>query len=182
MNLEKAVSMINGVSSIQFEASLVSEADKTQIRAALDSLFSGHSLSEWIKGGHLGKAQESAAAKIRRIIAEITQSNSAVMFLRNMAWPALRIKINSLAANETAREYCMASESQKRGFAEYAAGEINHGMAVLKEIMEKYETSAPRADRPAQKLNDKVINKIMSEKIMSRVRENERELERERTF
>jgi hypothetical protein len=178
MNLEKAISMITGTSAKQYEASQVSELDKARIRDALNSLFSGFSLIEWVNGKHLGKSQELALIKIRQIIAEIQNNNSAISFIRNFALMEIKTKVNSLSLNDTSREFCSVSnDKQKQDFIEYANNQINQGMATLKEIIEKYDTT-PKTSQPIKKLNTEIINKVVC-----RDKELEREeREKERTF
>ena len=70
-SLDKTLALINGQSPSDYEMTQLTDADRAQIENAIDVLFSGLSLRNWLSGGTLGDAWTAALDKLRDIVFSI---------------------------------------------------------------------------------------------------------------
>ena len=82
IDFEKTIAMLSGESSENIELMQLSELDRIQITNALELIFQGLSLRNWLAGGILRDAWQNALDQLRDYVFAISINNAATMFAR----------------------------------------------------------------------------------------------------
>jgi hypothetical protein len=174
--LEKNLALISGKTPDEIAANQLSDIDRAQMSNALDTLFSGLTLSNWLNGGGLGDAWNISLDQLRKMIYEITDVNPAVVCLRQLA-AEHRIKWQkTIASGVNFNEHLNCSAGGRKEYAAHAQGQIDEGMSVLRQKISEFDSDAPgKANSPRAK-NVEIANALANERSG-----NERVKDRERT-
>ena len=94
-DFEKTLAMLSGQSAQDFDAVQINDADKTIINNAVEVLFTGISLQQWLTGVQLGVAWTKSFDILRDIVFAIPIENLATKYVRFATFEHIRkMKIN----------------------------------------------------------------------------------------
>ena len=174
-DFEKTLAMLSGQSAQDFDAIQISETDKTIINNAIEVLFTGISLQQWLTGVQLGQAWTNAFDILRDIVFSIPIENSATKYVRFATFEHIRknkIKMTSVAHTN---EYIKCPPEKRDAWNADAESKIQDGLDIIRrKIMEFTPSGTPK--KPATPSLTPQFKEIFN----SREYENQRERERER--
>ena len=174
LDFEKTLAMLSGQSAQEFDAQQLSDADKTIIDNAIEVLFTGISLQQWLNGGTLGNAWIKSMDILRDSIFAIPVENMATKYVRFATFEHIRktkIKMTSVAHTN---EYIKCPDDKRDAWHADAQAKIQNGMEIIRrKIMEFAPGATPK------KANPTVMPKFQ-EIFNSREYDREREREREK--
>ncbi len=176
MEFEKTLAILGGQSADAFIKSQLSDTDKAQIDSAIDLMFSGLSLHNWLAGGTLGNAWSGALDTVREYVFSFMENNPATNYARTATF-AHRRKwhvqiVSSIHANDTIR--CPSDKFS--AWQDDANAKIQDGAEMLRAKIAEF------ASKPAVRRLPQTINPIVRDAIKSRTigeREHEHEHVRE---
>lgn len=175
MEFEKTLAMLSGQSAQDFDAIQICDADKTIINNAIEVLFTGISLQQWLTGAQLGQAWVKACDILRDIVFSIPIENHATKYVRWATFEHIRktkIKMTSVAHTN---EYIKCPPDKRDAWMADAETKIQDGTDIIRrKIMEFTPGAAVR--KPATPSLTPQFKEIFD----SRKYENQREHERER--
>jgi len=174
IELEKKLAIIGGQSPEEFDRNQLAESDRVLISNALDILFSGLSLSNWLDGGTLYDAWQKSLKQIHGLVYEIKAINSAVMYLRAAALDQRNRQSNMMISSRNSNNLIQCPSQSRDGWRAHADSQINEGIAIIRQKIEEFDTDAPRA-AAAQKNNQPDMDRNLMRQEMGRTREHERE-------
>ena len=136
-DFEKTLAMLSGQSAQDFDAIQISEADKTIINNAIEVLFTGISLQQWLTGVQLGQAWTNAFDILRDIVFSIPIENHATKYVRFATFEHIRknkIKMTSVAHTN---EYIKCPPEKRDAWNADAESKIQDGLDIIRrKIME----------------------------------------------
>ena len=171
---EKTLAMLSGQSAQDFDALQISEDDKTIINNAIEVLFTGICLQQWLTGVQLGQAWNKSFDILRDTIFAIPVENLMTKYVRWATFEHIRktkIKMTSVAHTN---EYIKCPDEKRNAWNEDAETKIQNGMEIIRrKIMEFAPGSARYTETPS-------LTPQFREIFNSRELQHERERERER--
>lgn len=141
---EKTLALLAGESIECFEMRSLSDAERTNIKNALDTMFQGHSLLAWLGGVTLGTAWKSAIKSVREAVFEIAIVNTATQFARQQTF-ALQIEWEQKLTTAAHTNTLIQCPDGKRGeWTADAKLKITTGMEMLMNVISGFATGTPR--------------------------------------
>lgn len=173
-DFEKTLAMLSGQSAQDFEAVQISEADKTIINNAIEVLFTGISLQQWLTGVQLGQAWLKSFDILRDVVFSIPIENLATKYVRWATFEHIRknkIKMTSVAHTN---EYIKCPPEKRDAWNADAETKIQDGLDIIRrKIMEFSPVGTPR--KPATPSTTPQFKEIFNSRGNDRQRERERE-------
>ncbi|MDL2295214.1 hypothetical protein LJC18_00120 [Lachnospiraceae bacterium OttesenSCG-928-E19] len=168
-NFEKMMALIDGKNRNDFDLNQVSNNDKKQLEHALENLFSGLTLLNWLDGGQLIGAWRKSLEQMRAMIFEITDVNPVVVFLRHAVFNPSAKWVNIMNTSNSSNEIINCSPTEYNQWQDKANEQINASIEIIRQKILNFVAGQPMVKSEEIKTNQ-----------MIRERENERE-ERVRT-
>ena len=136
-DFEKTLAMLSGQSAQDFDAVQITDADKTIINNAVELLFTGISLQQWLTGVQLGVAWTKSFDILRDIVFAIPAENPATKYVRFATFEHIRkMKIKMTSAAHT-NEYIKCPPGKRDEWNADAETKIQNGMEIIRrKIME----------------------------------------------
>ncbi|MBP3397350.1 MAG: hypothetical protein J6K82_00275 [Alphaproteobacteria bacterium] len=172
-NIEKIMAMLGGVSSAEYTRSCLTDQDRTQINNAIEVLFSGISLRNWLGGDTLGVAWTRALDTVRDFVFSFSDVNPAVTHARQATFDHRRKWQTKIVMSPDADERIQCSDAQRPGLAADADAKIQNGVAILRAKISDF--SVPNSPRTNACTTHQMANARM---VYERTHEHEREHER----
>lgn len=174
--LEQIFEKVSGENLENRAQNIVSESDKAQIEFAFGEIFSGLSVLEWMNNIKLIDAWKIALDKLRDFIFSIQDQSYIVDYLRPAVFRFRRKQVKqTLQSSIHANEYMHYPKSEYPQIEESAKQKIQTGIDIIQSLLSSgyYQYGAKHVTQKNQS-NTNDLLKLHS-------REQERELERERT-
>lgn len=136
-DFEKTLAMLSGQSAQDFDAVQITDADKTIINNAIEVLFTGISLQQWLTGLQLGAAWTKSFDILRDIVFAIPVENLATKYVRFATFEHIRkMKIKMTSAAHT-NEYIKCPPEKRDAWNADAETKIQNGTEIIRrKIME----------------------------------------------
>lgn len=172
-DFEKTLAMLSGQSAQEFDSLQVSDADKTIINNAIEVLFTGISLQQWLGGVQLGEAWNKSFDVIRDMVFSIPVQNLMTKYVQVATFEHIRkIKIKMTSTAHT-NEYIKCPNDKRGAWNADAESKIQNGLEIIRrKIMEFSPGATPKNATPG-------LTPQFHEMFNSRT--NEHEHTRERT-
>ena len=169
---EKTLAMLSGQSAQDFDALQISEDDKTIINNAIEVLFTGICLQQWLTGIQLGQAWTKSFDILRDTIFAIPVEN---LMTRHVRWATFehirKAKIKMTAVAHT-NEYIKCPDEKRDAWNADAEAKIQNGLEIIRrKILGFAPGAARRATTPS-------LTPQFREIVYTRDREREREREK----
>lgn len=142
--LDKALALINGQSPTEYENAQMTDADKAQIDNALEVLFSGLSLRNWLSGGTLGDAWTSALDTLRDMVFSIPEVNVASSYARAATFRHRTKWLNKINLTLHVNKKIQCTESERPSWLSDANTKIENGLEILRRKISEFSSGAPR--------------------------------------
>ena len=144
MDFEQTIAMLNGQSIDNFMVSQLTTQDKAQIDNAIDTLFSGLSLKNWLDGGTLGNAWTVALDAVRDIIFATQHKNPATLYAQSATFRHRAKWQSQIIASRNAQEFIRCPDDQRNSWYENANTKIQNSIEILRQKFIAFESSTPR--------------------------------------
>ena len=170
VEFEKTLAMLSGQSAQDFDDVQISDADKTIINNAIEVLYTGISLQQWLTGIQLGQAWMNACDILRDIIFAIPIQNPMTRYVQIATFEHIRktkIKMTSVAHTN---ECINCPDDKRNAWNADADAKINNGMDIIRRKILEFAPGAPR----------KAATPALTPQFQEIFRTHEREHERER--
>ena len=147
INFEKTMAMLNGESVTGLEIATLSELDRIQITNALDLIFQGLSLRNWLMGGVLRDAWQNALDQLREMVFSITNVNPITIFARQTAFEMRTTWQNKMTKSGYTNMPIQCPENQRAEWANNAETKIQNGAELLMQKINNFTSGTPNAPR-----------------------------------
>ncbi len=172
-DFEKTMAMLSGQSAQDFDANQVSDADKTIINNAIELVYSGLALQQWLTNVTLGVAWNQAFDIMRDMIFSVPFENIMTRYVQWATFDHIRkMKIKITSAAHT-NEYIKCPPEKRQTWAVDANTKIQNGMEIIKRKISDYNPNAPRV--PVTPSMTPVFREILNTREHNRQHERERE-------
>lgn len=161
-DLDKVLALVGGQSPSEYEMAQLKDTDKAQIENAIDVLFSGLSLRNWLSGGTLGDAWTVALDKLRDIVFSISVDNVASKYARAITFKHRTKWLNKINLTLHVNEKIQCSDIQRPTWQADAETKIKNGLEILQRKIAEYSTATPR--KPATQDMTPVFKHVFKEK------------------
>lgn len=171
IELENIFAKISGENIDYASLRVISDTDKAQVDFALNEIFSGLSLLEWMNKCTLTDAWKIALDKLRGYIFSITEQTYIVDYLRHAVFDFRHKKLRDLQSSIHANEYIQCSTNKYNELEEQANSKIQTGVDIIRDLLANPEYKQPITN------NTKTA---VQTNVMQHTKENEKEYERVR--
>ena len=175
-DFDKISAMLNGEQLDSYYKNQLSATDKTQIDNAIETLFSGLSLDNWLKGGKLMDAWKESLDVVRDTIFSVVTKNPAVLYAHQAVFDHRKKWHVKIIYSPHGNEIINCTPDKRNEWQENANQKIQTGLNILHKKFSEFETSTTnkKSESEIQKIQDTQKIKMFLE------RENEHERTRER--
>lgn len=136
-DFEKTLAMLSGQSAQDFDAVQINDADKTIINNAVEVLFTGISLQQWLTGVQLGVAWTKSFDILRDIVFAIPIENLATKYVRFATFEHIRKMKIKMTATAHTNEYIKCPPEKREAWNADAESKIQDGLDIIRrKIME----------------------------------------------
>lgn len=179
-DLEKMLAVISGKSRQDFELGQVSDIDKKQLTFALETIFSGLTLLNWLAGGLLRDAWKKSVDQMRAMIFEIKDENPVVIYLRYSVFNPAAKWVSIMSASDSSGELIQCPADKYDDWLSHAHSQINEGVEIISQKISDFESGQSRVPLQNQSPENSQAVQAMIRSRMENEREHQRG-ERERT-
>ncbi len=171
IELENIFAKISGENIDNISLRVIRDTDKAQVNLALNEMFSGLSLLEWMNKITLADAWKIAMDKLRDYIFSITEQTYIVDYLRHAVFDFRHKTLNDLQSSIHANEFIQYPSSKYPELEKSARIKIQKGIDIIQNLL-----AQPAYKHPVKNNTKTAVRANM----MQRTKEIEREYERER--
>ena len=176
IDFDKTMAMLNAQPVNNFITNQLSRQDKAQIDNAIEMLFSGLSLKNWLDGGTLGEAWTKALDTVRDFIFSISYNNHAVVYAQEATFRH-RTKWKSLIVmSHDATKTIKCPDNQRNDWYAQADAKIQNAVEIIRQ---KTTMTTPGTKAQSSVAYQNQTSKNMQQ-ILMRENEHEHEYEHER--
>ncbi len=176
LDFDKTMAILNGQTVENFMKSQLTEQDKTQIDNAIDVLFSGLSLRNWLDDIKLREAWAKALDTLRDAIFAVPFNNPATLYARQSVFYHRKRWESQIIASHNANNLIQCPDNERATWAESADTKIQNGMEILRQKFLEFESGTARKNTAQQNtLNVQEIIRTIGEHEHEHVREHVRE-------
>ena len=170
--LDKVLALINGQSPTEYENAQMTDADRAQIDNALEVLFSGLSLRNWLSGGTLGDAWTGALDTLRDMVFSISEVNVASRYARAATFKRRAKWLNKINLTLHVNRKIQCTESERPSWLADANAKIENGIEILRRKISEF--SSGTLHKPTTPDFTPVFKQVFQEKTAHAIeRENE---------
>ena len=170
------MAMLNGESVIDVEVASLSEVDRVQITNALELIFQGLSLRNWLAGGVLRDAWQNSLDQLREFVFSITTVNPATVFARTVVFEMRTKWQGKMTLSGYTNRPIQCPDEKRADWINDADEKIRNGMDLLMQKINNFASGTPKTSTAK---NDKSDNPMFQKIFDSRV-DQERQRVRER--
>lgn len=175
-DFEKTLALLGGKTAETFSQEQLSDTDKAQIDAAIDMMFSGLSLHNWLAGGTLGQAWSGALDSVREFVFSFTESNPVTNYARVATYAHRRKWHVQIVSSLHASDKINCPPEKFAAWQEEANAKIQDGVELLRSKIANFQSCATPCN------SAHTFTPMMRETILSRtIGERENVHEREHT-
>ena len=150
MDFEKTMAMLSGQSVDAFMQNQLTDQDKAQIDNAIDTLFSGLSLKNWLDGGTLGNAWTNALDTLRDVVFAFPYNNPATKYAQSAVFIHRQKWHIQIVASRDAQETIKCPANQRDAWYQDANIKIQNSVEILRQKISDFESDTPRTGKHAQ--------------------------------
>lgn len=143
INFEKTLAMLNGESVDGMEIATLSELDRIQITNALELIFQGLSLRNWLAGGVLRDAWQNALDQLREMIFSISNVNAITIFARQVAFDMRTTWTEKMRTAPRTNMLIQCPDDQRADWLNNAEIKIKNGTDLLMQKINNFTTGTP---------------------------------------
>lgn len=147
LDFEKTIAMLNGESVENIELEQLTELDRIQITNALDLIFQGLSLQNWLAGGTLRDAWQNALDQLREYVFSISITNSATLFARQVTFEMRTTWTEKMRTAPHTNTPIQCTDEQRVTWANNAEVKIQNGVDLLMRKIKGFVTGTPHAQK-----------------------------------
>ena len=177
-DFEKTMALLNGESVKHFDTNQLSDTDKTQITNALDLIFQGLSLRNWLMGGVLRDAWQNALDQLREMVFAIDNVNAATIFARTVAFDMRTIWREKMRTAPRTNIPIQCPDDKRDAWLTDAEIKIQNGTELLMQKINNFTSGSPNAPRGTTTVH---LTPTFQQVFDNRIRD-ERQNVRERKF
>lgn len=173
MDFEKTIAILNGQSIDDFMDSQLTAQDKAQIDNAIETLFSGLSLKNWLDGNTLGKAWTDALDAVRNIIFAVSYKNPATVYAQSATFKHRAKWQSQIIASRNSQELIRCPDEQRDSWYKNANTKVQNSIEILRQKIMMFESGTPRTSQTSANNITPIIEntRIIEEHERERVRE-----------
>jgi len=139
VDLEKIMAMVDGQNVENFSTKLVTQKDKEAIDEALELIFSGMSLQEWLNNVVLKDAWHMALDKMRDMIFSLyDQKSTIVEYLHYALFEHRKKTFKRLDCSAHSGEYINCTVDKRIEWNKKAQEKIDMGLNILKHVIDTF--------------------------------------------
>ncbi len=143
INFEKTLAMLNGESVDGMEIATLCELDRIQITNALELIFQGLSLRNWLAGGVLRDAWQNALDQLREMIFSISNVNAVTIFARQVAFDMRTTWTEKMRTAPRTNMLIQCPDDQRADWLNNAEIKIKNGTDLLMQKINNFTTGTP---------------------------------------
>lgn len=178
MDFEKTMAMLNGESVDGMEIAALCELDRIQITNALDLIFQGLSLRNWLAGGILRDAWQNALDQLREMIFSISNINAVTIFARQVTFDMRTTWTEKMRTAPHTNMLIQCPDERRAEWASSADVKIQNGTDLLMKKINGFNSGTPNAPKMATlSQNTPTFQQIFDSRVRDdnqRVREREK--------
>lgn len=144
LDFEKTMAILNGQSVESFMKSQLTEQDKAQIDNAIDVLFSGLSLRNWLGGVKLREAWADALDTLRDAIFAVSYNNPATLYARQSVFYHRNRWKSQIIASHEGNNTIQCPDNERDAWQQNAETKIQNGLEILRQKFLEFESDTPR--------------------------------------
>ncbi len=167
-NFDKMLAMLSGQNASEYISKQLSDADCRQIDNAIDLLFSGVSLRNWLAGGKLGDAWLGALDSVREIIFSISADNAATVYARTSVFNHRKKWQTKIVSSPHFYELIQCPPEKRDLWQQDAETKIQNAMEILKRKVSEMQGDVNQFCSPQPYSN-------ACERVVEKTNEHERE-------
>lgn len=175
-DFEKTLALLAGEDISVMEINKLSEVDRTQISNAIDLIFQGLSLQNWLAGGTLSEAWNTALDQLREYVFSIPVQNPATKFAHRATFDLRMTWQEKMRTAPHTNMPIQCPADQRADWQENAERKIQNGVDLLAHVIKNFAPGTPKQP-PKQTITQTLTNEQIKQKYMER--ENQRVRERE---
>jgi len=168
-DLEKLIAKVSGENTEDFSKSVISDSDQRQIKFALNQMFVGLSLLEWMKQVTLADAWHTSLDIMRDYIFSISGQSYVLDYLRGAVFEHRKQIIKKLSDSVHVREYIQYPKEQFPELEKSANEKIKGAVDIIQNILSN--PHGENADKQKTDINEQILQNLCN---------HEREPEHER--
>ena len=168
LDTEKLLAKVSGKNVENFSTCLISDATKAQFDFAFNQMFQGLSLLQWLNGGNLRDAWESALDRIRDYIFSLEDRNYVTDYLYHAVFVFRKNIVKTVFTSVHANEYCNCPISKQPELKADAEQKIKPGVEMIKNLLSEPKKCCATEQKDILKVN-------INQKIQDRENNHERE-------
>ena len=143
INFEKTLAMLNGESVDGMEIATLCELDRIQITNALELIFQGLSLRNWLAGGVLRDAWQNALDQLREMIFSISNVNAVTIFARQVTFDMRTTWTEKMRTAPRTNMLIQCPDDQRADWLNNAEIKIKNGTDLLMQKINNFTTGTP---------------------------------------
>ncbi len=178
IDFEKTMAMLSGESSENIELMQLTDMDRIQITNALDTIFQGLSLRNWLAGGVLRDAWQNALNQLRDYVFAIPVNNAATMFARQVVFDMRTTWDEKMRTAPRTNMPIQCPADKKSEWERNADTKIQNGTDLL---MQKINNFVPGTPNSLKSATSQTISPTFQNLFDSRI-DHERQNIHERTL
>lgn len=132
IDFEKTMAMLSGQSAQDFDACQVTDADKVIIDNAIELLYSGISLQQWLGGGTLGDAWTKSFDILRDMVFAIPVENVMTKYVRWAAFDFIRKMKIKMTSTAHTNEYIKCPDEKRDAWNADADTKIQNALEIIR--------------------------------------------------
>ena len=149
LDFEKTIAMLNGESVDNIELAQLTELDRIQITNALDLIFQGLSLRNWLAGGVLRDAWQNALDQLREYVFSISVNNAAILYARQVTFDMRDTWTDKMRTAPRTNMLIQCPDDKRDEWANNAEVKIQNGVDLLMQKINGFVTGTPNAPKNA---------------------------------
>lgn len=138
-DFEKTIAMLDGKSAQDFEANQITDKDREIVAHAIDVLFTGLALREWLGNVTLGVAWLRAMDMLRDTVFSIPVKNLMTDCVRCAAFDYIRKKKMQMTAIAHTNEYIKCPVEKRDAWIVDAENKIADGSEILRRLIMDFQ-------------------------------------------
>ena len=147
LDFEKTMAMLNGESADNIELAQLTELDRVQITNALDLIFQGLSLRNWLAGGVLRDAWQNALDQLREYVFSISTNNAATLCARQVTFEMRTTWTEKMRTAPRTNMLIQCPDDKRDEWSNNAEFKIQHGVDLLMQKINGFATGTPHAPK-----------------------------------
>jgi len=159
-DLEQILAKVSGENTENFSTVVISDADKSQLDFALNEIFSGLTLLEWLDKKTLSDSWKIALNKLREYVFSIKDNSYVVDYLRHAVFDSKTLPLRHLASSVHANEFIQCPKNKRAELEQSAQMKIKTGKDIIQNMVSasNYQHGAKKIIKTNMNNNTNVVS------------------------